>query len=185
MKKNYVFLAVTPDRLELPIAVGETAKDLAEQLGTNADNIHSKVWHTLHDKVAKRKKHKQMLIYKIDVGEDKEKDMTYQEAIYELKEEKALYLPADGTPLIPDTPDDRLVTAIDMAIDVLRQVANGELIGRTECMETTVAETMTRFREFIEDKPLGIDREYQTFLIGVNGSWEDAIEGFVKEEENR
>lgn len=88
-----------------------------------------------------------------------------------------------------------MITNKEEAVDHFRRQLERNQFGESihaqaiaiavECMETTVAETMAKFREFIKNKPLGIDREYQTFLIGINGSWEDAIEEFVKKEENR
>ena len=48
--------------------------------------------------------------------------MTREEAIKELKEDKALYMPEEWIESLDrDTPDGRLITAIDMAIEALEQ----------------------------------------------------------------
>ena len=45
-------------------------------------------------------------------------------------------------------------------------------------------EILNEFRKFIEDKPIGIDREAHMFLVGVSGVWEDAIEAFIATQRN-
>lgn len=48
--------------------------------------------------------------------------MTREEAIKELEEDKALYMPEDWIESLDrDTPDGRLITALDMAIEALEQ----------------------------------------------------------------
>ena len=48
--------------------------------------------------------------------------MTREEAIKELEEDKALYMPEEWIESLDrDTPDGRLITALDMAIEALRQ----------------------------------------------------------------
>lgn len=68
-------------------------------------------------------------------------EMTKEEAINELKEDKALYMPKEWIEDIDrDTPDGRLITALDMAIKALETVeefekaqiiTGGRLNGRT------------------------------------------------------
>ena len=48
--------------------------------------------------------------------------MTREEAIKELEEDKALYMPEEWIESLDrDTPDGRLITALDMAIEALEQ----------------------------------------------------------------
>lgn len=41
MKKDYVWMKITRDRLRLPVAVADTAEELAKICGTTADVIYS------------------------------------------------------------------------------------------------------------------------------------------------
>ena len=43
--REVLWLAVTPDKYELPVAVAETAKELAIMLGVKKDTIHSTISH--------------------------------------------------------------------------------------------------------------------------------------------
>lgn len=39
MKKKYIWMAVTADRLELPIAIADTAEELSKILGINRTSV--------------------------------------------------------------------------------------------------------------------------------------------------
>lgn len=55
--------------------------------------------------------------------------MTKEEAIKELEEDKALYMPEEWIESIDrDTPDGRLITALDMAISALKDIEKIQII---------------------------------------------------------
>ena len=63
--------------------------------------------------------------------------MTREEAIKELEEDKALYMPEEWVECVDrDTPDGRLITALDMAIKALEQES---CVGSDECKEVIKA----------------------------------------------
>lgn len=65
---KYLWMAVTPDKYELPIAVADTARELSRMLGSN-NNLVSKQY-CQHNK-NKSKKWTKYKIVKIKVGKGK------------------------------------------------------------------------------------------------------------------
>ena len=55
MSKHKLYLAVTPDRFELPIAVSDTAVGLAKMVGTSTNSVLSVISHS--------KRHKRSCMY--------------------------------------------------------------------------------------------------------------------------
>jgi hypothetical protein len=65
--------------------------------------------------------------------------VTREEAIKELEEDKALYMPEEWIESLDrDTPDGRLITALDMAIHVLKQEPCEDAISRQAVLDATV-----------------------------------------------
>lgn len=68
MADKYLWLAVTPDKYELPIAVADTAAELGRMLGKNG-NFISKMY-SCHNK-GKHKKWTKYKIIKLKIGKGK------------------------------------------------------------------------------------------------------------------
>ena len=67
-KKMMVYVAVTPDRYELPIAIGDTALELAQMLGITRQAVFKTIWrHAEKEKAGKRVKPSKWRIYKVDI----------------------------------------------------------------------------------------------------------------------
>lgn len=47
----YLYIAVTKDEYEFPIAVAETVPELAKMMGVTANSIYSNLSHTKHGRV--------------------------------------------------------------------------------------------------------------------------------------
>jgi len=79
--------------------------------------------------------------------------MTREEAIKELEEDKALYMPEEWIESLDrDTPDGRLITALDMAINALEQ----DCISRTDMLDAIghgTTYTSEDLQRIIEDLP--------------------------------
>lgn len=67
-KKMMVWVAVTPDRYELPIAVGDSARELAQMLGVSTQSIFKTIWrHAEKERSGKRVKPSKWRIYKVEI----------------------------------------------------------------------------------------------------------------------
>ena len=63
-----VYVAVTPDRYELPIAVGDTALELAQMLGITRQAVFKTIWrHAEKERSGKRVKPSKWRIYKVEI----------------------------------------------------------------------------------------------------------------------
>lgn len=40
-----LYIKVTQDKFELPIAVADTARELADMVGTSKNTVYSSIWH--------------------------------------------------------------------------------------------------------------------------------------------
>jgi len=60
---RYIWLAVTADKFELPIAVADSAKKLANMLGINENTVYTSIHSKLSGKNSKRK------IIRVDIKE--------------------------------------------------------------------------------------------------------------------
>lgn len=45
-----LYIKVTQDKFELPIAVADTAGELAEMVGTSRNTVYSSIWHERNGK---------------------------------------------------------------------------------------------------------------------------------------
>ena len=59
-----VWIMVSKDKYELPLAVADSAQELAKMVGCSANNIHSSYSHYLH----RAQKHSRF--YKVEIEED-------------------------------------------------------------------------------------------------------------------
>jgi hypothetical protein len=92
--------------------------------------------------------------------------MTREEAIKELEEDKALYMPEEWIESLDrDTPDGRLITALDMAIKALEQ----DCISRTDMLDAIghgTTYTSEDLQRIVKDLP-SANREYGVKMSGI------------------
>lgn len=55
MSSKYIWLCVDADEYELPIAVADTARELAEKLGTSKSNVENNAWREYNGRCSGRR----------------------------------------------------------------------------------------------------------------------------------
>lgn len=50
MSSKYIWLCVDADEYELPIAVADSARELAEKMGTSKNNVENNAWREYNGK---------------------------------------------------------------------------------------------------------------------------------------